>query len=176
MVPARALLLSKPFEESLQAVLSCAKQKDVHRANKVDSKKLHHERLHRIVNGQASVRTKVSGSVSTGTSTVQRDQVIDGILAVADMGPSLVYCTCAFSAGKSLEYFNHLHHRHNLVLAMAAASRISTTTTTTVRRAVSALSAVILHFSPRRWRRRSRLALVCFFITIIILIPVNMRQ
>ena len=73
------------------------------------------------MNGQASVRTKGSGSVSTGTSTVQRDQVIDGILAVGDMGPSLVYYTCAFSAGKSLKYFNHLHHRHNLVTGLDVA-------------------------------------------------------
>ena len=101
--------------------MKLCKKKDVHLENKVGSKKLHREKVPRIAKGQASVRTKGSGSVSIGTSTVQRDQVIDEILAVADMRPSLVCSTCGYSAGTSLEYFNHLHHRHNLVTGLDVA-------------------------------------------------------
>ena len=98
--------------------MKLCKKKNVHRENKVGSKKLHHETLLRIAKGQASVRTKGSGSVSTDTSTVQCDQVVDEILAMADMEPSLVCSTCGYSARTSLEYFNHLHHRHNLVTGL----------------------------------------------------------
>ena len=75
----------KTLRGIISGSMKLCKKKDIHGENKVCSKKLYHEKLRRIAKGQASVRTKESGSVSTGTSAVQRDQVIDDILAVADM-------------------------------------------------------------------------------------------